>query len=54
GRPIVICDKEDYETISNSSRTIKRHPTTAAFLPPRCAPRIRRESLIHSLLYLTS
>uniref|UniRef100_A0A673IHK9 glutamine--fructose-6-phosphate transaminase (isomerizing) n=1 Tax=Sinocyclocheilus rhinocerous TaxID=307959 RepID=A0A673IHK9_9TELE len=23
GRPIVICDKEDYETIKNSSRTIK-------------------------------
>ncbi|CAM4714014.1 unnamed protein product [Leuciscus chuanchicus] len=23
GRPIVICDKEDYETINNSSRTIK-------------------------------
>ncbi|XP_072560761.1 glutamine--fructose-6-phosphate aminotransferase [isomerizing] 1 [Paramormyrops kingsleyae] len=23
GRPIVICDKDDYETISNSSRTIK-------------------------------
>lgn len=23
GRPIVICDKDDYETIKNSSRTIK-------------------------------
>ncbi|KAJ8378077.1 hypothetical protein AAFF_G00248720 [Aldrovandia affinis] len=23
GRPIVICDKDDYETVKNSSRTIK-------------------------------